>query len=288
MSEEKSLTVKQNLTPDVWAMIKEIAPAMEMSRLFGVNKDQAVAIMLKGYEIGLSLTASFEFVQVIQGRPTLSPRGCLALIQQSPNFAGMKIEDIKDAQGNPQSCKVWMKRVNGFEYTTEYTMDEAQQAQLVKPNSGWDKYPANMLRWRAIGYCADVVFPDVIGGMKRADEFGADLTPDGNVWQQPAVVEVKQKSELKPQPIVKVATLNNEAKPIIVEPASVEEKPVVVPPADEIPQYGFTLTKLLESVSDADVLEAFGGAFPTTDEEVNQTVHNLVKAGKLNVSDNPS
>jgi hypothetical protein len=34
-----------------------------------------------------------------------------------------------------------------------------------------------MLRWRAIGFCADVVFPLLIGGMKRADELGAGITP---------------------------------------------------------------------------------------------------------------
>lgn len=285
MSDEKALTVKQqNLTPDTWAMIKEVAPAMTASHLFGVSlPEQAMAIMLKGYELGLSLTASFEFIQVIQGKPALSPRGTLALIQQSPNFAGMKIEDIKDSSGNPQSCKVWMKRANGFEYTTEYAMNEAQQAGLVKPDSGWAKYPANMLRWRAIGYCADVVFPDVIGGMKRIDEMGADITPEGNVW--PAVVEVKP----KPQPVVKVATLNN--KPQVIEVKSVQVAPepiapVVSPPTDEIPQYGFTLQKLLESATDSDVLEVMSGEFPVTPEQINTAAHLLVKAGKINVSVN--
>jgi hypothetical protein len=50
---------------------------MHQARLFGVNNaEQAMAIMLKGYELGLGLTASFEFVQVVQGRPALSPGAC--------------------------------------------------------------------------------------------------------------------------------------------------------------------------------------------------------------------
>jgi hypothetical protein len=298
MSDEKALTLKQqNLTPDTWAMIKEVAPAMTASHLFGVSlPEQAMAIMLKGYELGLSLTASFEFIQVIQGKPALSPRGTLALIQQSPNFAGMKIQDIKDSSGNPQSCKVWMKRANGFEYTTEYTVNEAQQAGLIKPDSGWSKYPANMLRWRAIGYCADVVFPDVIGGMKRIDEMGADITPEGNVWQSPAVVEVKP--QVKPQPVVKVATLNNNPQVIQVKAeyvttdnegnktSVVNNPPVVSSPTEEIPQYGYTLQKLLESVPDSDMLEVMNGEFPVTPEQINMAVHLLVKAGKINVSVN--
>lgn len=186
-----ALTVVKPLTPQTWQMIESIAPAMHACRLFGVSsKEQASAIMLKGYELGLSLTASFEFIHVVQGKPTLSPRGALALIMQHSELDGIKIEDKKD------SCSVWMKRKNGFEYALEFTLEDAKKAGLIKQDSGWDKYPKNMLRWRAIGFCADVVFPDVIGGMKRADELGAAITADGDViegnWQvyteQPKVI----------------------------------------------------------------------------------------------------
>lgn len=171
-----TLVVSKPLTPSTWEMISSIAPAMHQSRLFGVTSaEQAMAIMLKGYELGLSLTASFEFIQQIQGRPALSPRGALALIHQCPELEDMKIEE------KPGACTVWMKRKNGLGYTCTFTLKDAETAGLVKEDSGWKKYPANMLRWRAIGFCADVVFPDVIGGMKRADELGADITPDGDV-----------------------------------------------------------------------------------------------------------
>lgn len=176
-----ALTIKP-LTPSTWQMIQSIAPIMHTCRLFGVSSEhQAAAIMLKGYELGLSLTASFEFIHVVQGKPTLSPRGTLALIMQSPDFGEMKVED------SPNECKVFMKRKNGFEYQLTFTLDDAKKAGLIKPDSGWSKYPANMLRWRAVGFCADVVFPDVIGGMKRADEMGANITPEGDIiegnWQ---------------------------------------------------------------------------------------------------------
>lgn len=268
MSEEKSLTIvhEQRLTPATWRMISEIAPAMLASRYFGVaSEEQAMAIMLKGYELGLTLTASFELIHVIQGKPSISPRGALALIQQSPSFAEMKIEDIKDAAGNPESCRVFMKRKNGFEYTVEYTMAEAEQAGLVKKESGWDKYPGNMLRWRAVGFCADVVFPDVIGGMKRSDELGADLTPDGEVWEEPAVVVEAPQSQEQPK----------QAEETIQPEQSIEA----------IPDYGLTLQDLLEKSNDKDILEATGGQFPTTEDEVNIAVHWLVQHGKLTVGE---
>lgn len=226
----------QSLTPSVWEMITAVAPAMHKSRLFGVSlPEQAAAIMLKGYEIGLSLTASFEFIHVIGGKPGLSPRGMLALIQQSPELDELKITD------EPGKCTVWMKRKNGFEYQVTYTIEDAQKAGLVKADSGWQKYEANMLRWRAVGFCADVVFPDVIGGMKRADELGAAITPSGDIiegqWQ---------------------TTIDNSASPVTV--------------TSEIT---VTLDELLTKFSPEDVLTANGGKIPQSNQEVQKTAEAL-------------
>lgn len=174
--------IKHEVTPDVWNMISTIAPTLAESRMFGVSRPaEAATVMLKGYELGLGLAAAFEFIQPIEGRPALIPRGALALILNSPHYAGIVIDDQRDDKGVPTACVVTMKRDNGLEYTVKFSMDDARRAGVVKPNSGWEKYPANMLRWRAIGFCADVVFPDVMGGLKRADELGADLTPDGKI-----------------------------------------------------------------------------------------------------------
>jgi len=183
------LAIRQ-LSPDTLQMIMQVAPTMHMARLFGTaSAEQAAAIMLKGFELGFSITASFENIHVIEGKPSLSPRGALALIHGCGELAGITVTDELDAKGAPTACAVTMKRRNGFEYTARFSMDDAKRAGLVKPNSGWEKYPANMLRYRAIGYAADIVFPDVIGGTKRADEYGADLTADGDViegsWQTP-------------------------------------------------------------------------------------------------------
>lgn len=212
MSNELTIQKQREITPSTWDMIKAMAPAMHASRFFGVaSPEQAMAIMIKGHELGLGLASSFEFIKSIQGKPALVPMGALALIQNSPLCDGLKIEDIKDDKGAPQMCRVWMKRTNGFEYTVEFSMDDAKRAGLVKPDSGWANYPANMLRWRAIGFCADVVFPDVLGGLKRADEYGADLTPGGDViecqWSEVQSVPIQSAPAGPPQATLQYVTL---------------------------------------------------------------------------------
>ncbi len=191
--------------PNDWAMIKEIAPVAATARMFGVTEPQAAIVMLKGYELGLGLAAAFEFIHVIDGKPSVSPKGALALIHQSGELKELKIEDFKDSGGNPTECSVYMERTSGFRYGATYSMEDAKRAGIVKPGSGWEKYPANMLRWRAVGYCADVVFPDVIGGMLRPEELGAEVDEGGEpLWSEvtttiPPLATVEGAVSSKPQ-----------------------------------------------------------------------------------------
>ncbi len=196
--ETKALALREvNLT--TWQTISTVAPAMYGARFFGVsNPEQAMAIMLKGYELGLSLAASFEFIQVVMGKPALSPRGALALIHSRGDLV-----DVKIKESTAETCTVWMRRKDtGFEFTRTWTMEDAQKAGVVKPDSGWEHYPANMLLWRCVGFVADVVCPDLLGGLKRADEYGAVIDGQGNVIEssvfEAVPTELPTSAEMEP------------------------------------------------------------------------------------------
>lgn len=254
MNDQTSLAIRQPITPTLWQMIEAIAPTIHASRLFGVaSKDQAAVIMLKGAELKIGLAASFEFIQVIQGKPTLSPRGALALIHQSGQLAGMKITD------EPGRCTVWMKRTNGFEYQITWATEDAQKAGLVtkagttktdgtvREAGNWEKYQANMLRWRAVGFCADVVFPDVIGGMKRADEFGAIVNEAGDVVEGQWSVS---------EPTTPVTHPTEHPAPTVV-----------------------TLGDLIAQYSAENIMAANNGTIPGTDDEVARVAERLAANG---------
>lgn len=188
MSDEKLAIVpiqQRELTPQIWQMISQMAPVMWKSRLFGVvSQEAAAAIMLKGYELGLSVTASFEFIHVIQGKPGLSPRGALALLHSHPDIEKVEIKRLtEDGSYLGHSCTI--KRKSGFEYTAQFTLEDAKRAGLVKPDSGWTKYPEQMCMWRAVGFAADVATPDITAGMttimKMPEELGVAITDSGEV-----------------------------------------------------------------------------------------------------------
>jgi len=192
----------RELTPGIWSMIEKMAPVMFKARLFGVQStEQAAAIMLKGYELGLSMTASFEFIQVIQGRPGLSPRGALALLHSSPLIKDIKLNRLTDKEGKFVGYECSMTRTdNGFSFTSRFTMDMAKKAGLIKADSGWTKYEENMCMYRSIGFDADVVAPDVTAGMttlmKAPEMYGVALTEGGDVVDV-APVTVPDKTPLE-------------------------------------------------------------------------------------------
>lgn len=176
----------RTLSPDIWRMIGEVAPIIHTSRMFGVaNIEQAAAIMLKGYELGFGLAASFEFVKVILGKPELIPRGALAILHASTEIDKIEIRRLQDKSGVYVGHECYMHRRSGFEYTARWTLADAQRAGLVKSGGGWESYPENMCLWRAVGFCADVVAPDLTAGatllMKAPEQFNVALTEGGDV-----------------------------------------------------------------------------------------------------------
>ena len=240
------------VSAETWQVIQSVAPVAQASRMFSVTQEQAAIVMLKGHELGLGLASAFEFIHVIDAKPSISPKGALALIHRSGELAGLKIEDLADDKGNPAACHVWMKRKNGFEYTTTFTMADAERADIVKAKSGWSKYPANMLRWRAVGYCADIVFPDVVGGLYRPDELGSDTDADGEPVQWKVIEAVK-------------------AAPTVTTPAPVQATEMPTPAAAEL-----TIQDILNAGYSAEqIMVANEGRIPATSEDCQRVMEKL-------------
>jgi hypothetical protein len=302
MSDEKALTVVQenSLTRpslpkrqlsylEAIRVIDAIAPDNETAlRTFGMTAAQAKFAMWTGYEIGLSFTGALRALYLENGKLTLKPEGAWAIIQSSREFEWYKV--IGD--DNQQTFTI--KRKGRDPITMSLTLQRAMEAGWK--STAWKSTPANLLRWRLIGWIGKLDWTDILLGMPIADDswMNVEITSEGDVKPfegniQPLVLGVYQQPQLKPQPVVKVATLNNKPQVIEVKPVQVAPEPiapVVSPPTDDIPQYGFTLQKLLESVPDSDVLEVTSGEFPVTPEQINLAVHKLVLAGKINVSVN--
>lgn len=162
------------LTIDTLNLITALAPAWHQCRWFGLNSsEQAIVLMAKAADLGLPITAAFDFFDLIENKPALKPVGALALIHRSGNF------DVQIDDTQADRCTVTIRRRDtGFTHTVTYTMDEARAAGLIKvgkDGSAWNRFPTDMMRSRAVGRCARIAAPDVLAGLYLSTEL--DNTP---------------------------------------------------------------------------------------------------------------
>ena len=174
---------------------------MRLAREAGIipremNAAQAQAIIIAGREIGLEPLQSLRTMAFINGRLTMSVQLQLALARQR---AGVRVQQLAETD---DSCTVTLAR-DGERITCTYTLADARRAGLERSH-GWQKYPRQMLRWRAIGDALRIIAPDVVMGLLSPEEaetidIRADATDDVSPAALPSA-ESEPESEPEPEP----------------------------------------------------------------------------------------
>lgn len=141
--------------------------------------EQAVAIMLRGRELGIGPMEALTALNFIKGKVSSSTQLMLALIYRSG-----QLEDIDMVRGDPAKCT--MKRKDMTPHTATFGSEDAKRAGLLFKDN-YRKYPEIMFLWRAVAICARVVFPDIVGAVYTPDELGISIRSDAELletdWQ---------------------------------------------------------------------------------------------------------
>ncbi len=164
------------VAPDEWGMIQQQADALVKSGFLPRAIDswqKAAAIILLGRELGVPPWAALNGINVIQGKPTVSPQLMLGMINAKGQLEDMTIDDTGAA------CTVTMKRRGRSAHSYTFSVADAK-AMGLDGKDNWKKQPAIMRQWRAVAGCARVVFPDVIQGLYTWEEMGADVATDSD------------------------------------------------------------------------------------------------------------
>ncbi len=170
-------------TQDEWTIMNNLAETMLKSGFLPVSiktKEQAVAIALKGRELGVPFIQAISGINIIQGKPTVSSELMLGLIFK--NCPGAKIQYV---QNDNKGCAIRAARPGQPPSTFSFTMDDASLAGVLSKDN-WRKFPAAMLRARCISAMARALFPDAIMGCSYTpEELGAVVDDDGEVIEMP-------------------------------------------------------------------------------------------------------
>lgn len=138
--------------------------------------EKAMAIAIKGVEVGLPMMQSFAQINIIEGKPTISAEGMNFLIRK--NCPKAKIDIL---ERSALKCKIRAERPGHTPVEFEFSIEDAKKAELMA-SKAWQKYPKNMMFARCISDAARTIFPDCIGGISHTpEELGADVDQNGEV-----------------------------------------------------------------------------------------------------------
>lgn len=175
-----AMTVYQPQTPALlpeqvhWTTMREQAAILIKSGFLPQSirtPEQAIALMMMGEALNVKPIIALQSINVIQGKPTVSPQLMLALIRKSGQLQDLTVTD------DGSTCKVVMTRKGETPHTETFSMTDAGAMGLAGKDN-WKKQPAVMRKWRAISAACRVVFPDIILGFYTPEEINPDVVVD--------------------------------------------------------------------------------------------------------------
>jgi hypothetical protein len=134
---------------------------------------QAVLVAFQaGAELGLTPFSSLQLLTVISGKVVIGGDGALALVKGSPVCEYVKPVRYEGTPGTDDyAAIVESKRAGDTEpYITRFSIADAKKAGLWAKPGPWQQYGPRMLYYRALGFNLRDAFPDVLRGIKTAEE----------------------------------------------------------------------------------------------------------------------
>jgi hypothetical protein len=169
--------------------------------------DAAFYIMASGIELGLQPMLSLRTLRLVKGRLSIAAETMLAL-------AIARGVSVHWKQADDSAAILTMTRAGHAPYTSTFTAADARKAGLGGDN--WTRYPAAMLRARAISAGVRAYCPDVVSGLYTPEE--VESFDDA-----PRTVQIEAR---QPSPAIenRPAPLAIEARPADAEPNDIQRK----------------------------------------------------------------
>lgn len=183
------------MQPQIWGTIREQGTVLMHSGMLPSTikrPEAAVAIIMKGYELGMQPMQAFAHINVIQGKPTLSSEGMLAQIWKAIPNAFIDFVRTED-----EYCEIHAARPKCTPRKFVFQKIDAQRAGLDTKDN-WKKWPRAMYKARCIAEMARTIFPDALMGCSHTAE---ELNPDLAVNEDGEIIEAVV-VERKPEPQV--------------------------------------------------------------------------------------
>lgn len=174
------------------------AKAMAVSNLLPVtyqnHPENVLVALAQGQALGIAPIQAMNQINVIKGKPALSADLIAALVRR----AGHRLR----VEGDDSYAQVTIIRADDPDYIPKpirWDMERAKRAGLLG-NPSWQKYPAAMLRARAISEAARAWANDALYGfIYTPEEIDSSWVPDADPDAGEPVQATQQQEQAPPQ-----------------------------------------------------------------------------------------
>lgn len=157
--------------------------------------EQALTIAMTGRELGIGMMEAFRGINVILGKPSVSPQLMLALARRTGELESFRVTATEDG------AKVEVKRKGSPVHISEFGIKEAKSLGLMDKDN-YKKQAAVMFRWRAVAEAMRFIFPDAISGLYTPEEMGENVAVSDlgemTIVQEAKVVEQPKEKVIEP------------------------------------------------------------------------------------------
>ena len=202
--------VKMGLAPtsieEGWRLAQILAQSELVPKNFRQKPADVLVALEMGIEIGFPPMQALQSIAVINGRPSVWGDGFIALIMASPLYRdhdeyyevagerrdGLSAEDLK-RDDTAAVCTFW-RQGKPNPVTRRFTIAQAKKASLLGKEGPWQTYPDRMLLMRARSWAGRDTFPDLLRGIRTAEEAMDEREPI-DVEPTPAPVQPRRASQ---------------------------------------------------------------------------------------------
>lgn len=149
------------MTDDEIRKLWRIAKPLAESRMFKnvTQAEQAFAKMIIGRDLGLSPAQAMQGLHLVEG-------GIMVAYPMLGQFVRARAGyDFRLVEHTNEKCAIEFLRDGESLGVSEFTIEDAKTAKLIKDGGNWTKYPKNMLFARAMSNGVKWIVPEVLAGL---------------------------------------------------------------------------------------------------------------------------
>lgn len=186
---EEQAVARRDTTPLMQRDPKGLANHFAKSGYFkdARSESQAVVKIVAGEELGIGPMAAMQGIHFIDGKLAMGANLQAVQVKRSESY------DYRIEASTDKLCTLTWTCDGQDIGTSEFTIEQAEQAGLIKPKSGWATYPEDMLFARALTRGIRRFCPEVMAGTPAytPEELGAEVDQSG----EPVYVESEATAE---------------------------------------------------------------------------------------------